>query len=337
MNRLTAFLIICLFPTIVMSQNDLATAASRFLNSLDAEKQKKAQMPFASEERYNWHYIPKSNRKGIPLDEMDETQKKAAFGLVAASLSARGAEKIAGIIELESILRKLEGRPENDRYRDPGKYYFTLFGKPASNSIWGWRIEGHHISFNFSAQNNRLVAATPGFMGANPAMVPDGPQKGKQTLPEETDAGFALLHTFNKEQLAKAIINHRALPEIVTGASRKAMIEKPEGIRYNELSKEQQTLFMKLVSVYVHRYTKLFADTMLKELEAAGLDKLQFAWAGSQQKQPGQGYYYRIQGPTMIIEYDNTQNNANHIHTVVRDLKRDFGGDELAAHYREEH
>jgi hypothetical protein len=335
MNRLKALMVMLAFPTIAMAQ-DIATTANRFLNSLTSAQQKKVQYPFNSEERQNWHFIPK-DRKGIVLSALNEQQKKAAFDLVAVCLSARGAQKISDIILLEGILQKLEGRPENDAYRDPGKYYFTLFGTPAANGIWGWRIEGHHISLNFSAQNNRLVAGTPGFMGANPAIVPDGPQKGKQTLQEETEAGFSLLRALDATQLSKAVISNRALPEIVTGASRKAIINNPQGIRYNELNDKQQLLLLKLVSVYIHRYTKLFADDMMKELQAAGLDKLQFAWAGSQQTQPGDGYYYRIQGPTIIIEYDNTQNNANHVHTVVRDLKRDFGGDALAEHYKEGH
>ena len=337
MNRLLALLIFLTFPTFVMAQENLAETANRFLKSLTAAQQKTVQYPFNSDERQNWHFVPKSDRKGIPLEALNEQQKKAAFDLVAASLSARGAQKISDIIQLENILRKLEGRSDNDHYRDPGKYYFTLFGTPAPNNVWGWRVEGHHISLNFSAQNNRLVAGTPGFMGANPAIVPDGPQKGKQTLQEETEGGFKLLQALNATQLSKAVISNRALSEIVTGASRKAMIEQPQGIPYSELNKDQQQLFLQLVSIYIHRYTKLFADEMMKELQAAGLDKLLFAWAGSQRQQPGEGTYYRIQGPTIIIEYDNTQNNANHVHTVVRDLKRDFGGDALLEHYKEEH
>jgi hypothetical protein len=337
MNQFKAYLVMMIFPTIAMAQDNITTTANLFFNSLTPVQQKKAQYPFNSEERQNWHFIPKNDRKGIPLEELNEPQKKAAFDLVAACLSARGAQKISDIIQLESVLQKLEGRPENDTYRDPGKYYFTLFGTPAANSIWGWRIEGHHISLNFSAQNNRLVAGTPGFMGANPAIVPDGPQKGKQTLQEETEAAFSLLHGLDAAQLSKAVISNHALSEIVTGASRKAMIENPQGIRYSDLNNNQQLLLLKLISVYIHRYTKLFADDMMKELQAAGLDKLQFAWAGSQQMQPGEGYYYRIQGPTIIIEYDNTQNNANHVHTVVRDLKHDFGGDALLEHYKEGH
>ena len=115
------------------------------------------------------------------------------------------------------------------------------------------------------------------------------------------------------------------------------MIDQPEGILYGELNNDQQKIFMQLLSIYIHRYTSLYVMTMMKEIESAGLNNLQFAWAGAQQQGPGNPHYYRIQGPTIIIEYDNTQNNANHIHTVIRDLKNDFGGDELLDHYKRDH
>src|SRR6185295_8861745 len=228
------------------------------------------------------------------------------------------------------------GRSAGDSYRDPGKYYISIFGNPASDSIWGWRLEGHHISFNFSAKNNAIVSGTPGFLGTNPAVVLSGPEKGKHILKNETELGFALLQSLDANQAKKAIISTDAPSEIITAADRKAMIEHPEGVLYTELSSSQQKMFLELLSVYIHRYTRLFASVMMKEIEDAGLDKLQFAWAGEQQTGPGHPHYYRIQGPTIIIEYDNTQNNANHIHTVIRDLKNDFGGDELLEHYKKD-
>jgi len=318
-------------------QQKPAEMASRFLHSLTSLQQKRAQYIFTDDERFHWHFIPKNDRKGIPLAELNDQQKKTAFDLLSVCLSEQGVRKVKDIIQLESVLKQLEGRAEVDHFRDGTKYYFTLFGNPAPDSIWGWRLEGHHISFNFSAENNRLISGTPGFMGANPAIVPDGPYKGKETFKEETDGGFALLHTLDKDQLNKTVINVKAPSEIITSASRKAMIDHPQGIYYSELNKDQQNLFWQLVELYVHRYTKLFADDMIRELRSAGIDKLQFAWAGAQQKGSTEGYYYRIQGPTIIIEYDNTQNNANHVHTVLRDLKNDFGGDELEEHYRTSH
>jgi hypothetical protein len=163
--------------------------------------------------------------------------------------------------------------------------------------------------------------------------VLSGSEKGKQILKDETELGFALLHSLDTKQMEKAVINVKAPVEILTTNSRKAMINDINGILYNELNSEQQRTFMQLLSVYIHRYTRLFAMEMMREIESAGLNNLRFAWAGDHQPGPGHPHYYRIQGPTIIIEYDNTQNNANHVHTVIRDLKNDFGGDELLEHY----
>lgn len=324
---------LCL-PIAAMSQN-LTQTAQQFIATLDPQQQKKAVYTAISEERFNWHFFPKNDRKGIPLGELNEQQKKAALSLVRSCFSENGTQKVNEVMALEGVLKSLENRGAGDNYRDAGKYYFIVFGKPGEKNTWGWRLEGHHLSFSFTSKNNKLVSATPGFMGANPAVVPDGPHKGKAALQEETEKGFALVNMLSKEQMTQALISDRALPDIITFVSRRAYIEKPQGIHYSALNRDQQAKMMELIEVYIRRYTKLFADDMLNELKAAGLEKLQFAWAGS--LQPGAGHYYRIQGPTIIIEYDNTQNNANHIHSVLRDLKHDFGGDEMLAHYEKDH
>jgi len=312
--------------------SEMTAVANNFLQTLSTKQKSKTQFQFDEEERWNWHFIPR-DRKGIALKELNDVQRKAVMDLLHTALSDTGFQKTNAIIGLEDILRSVEGRPQNDGYRDYGKYYISIFGNP-SNSIWGWRFEGHHISLNFSSKDNHLVSATPGFFGANPAVVLSGPEKGKQVLKDETELGFELLHSLDVKQKEKAIINTQAPADIITGASRKAMINDPQGVLYSELNGEQQKVFIKLLSLYIHRYTRLFAMDMMNEITSAGLDNLRFAWAGAQQPGLGNPHYYRIQGPTIIIEYDNTQNNANHIHTVVRDLKNDFGGDELLEHYK---
>jgi len=313
----------------------MAAAANEFLKTLSSQQRNKIQFGFDADERYNWHYIPKS-RVGLPLKELSDPQKKAAMALLHTALSDTGFKKTTSIIKLETILREVEGRQVDDDYRDPGKYYFSMFGDPATDSIWGWRLEGHHISFNFSVKDNSLISGTPGFLGTNPAIVLSGPDKGLYILKNESELGVELLHSLDASQIKKAVIGDNAPSEIITEAKRKAMIDKPEGILYSELNHEQQKLFMQLLSIYIHRYTNLFAETMMKEIETAGLNNLHFAWAGAQQTGVGNPCYYRIQGPTIIIEFDNTQNNANHIHTVIRDLKNDFG-DELLEHYKKNH
>lgn len=312
----------------------METAAREFIASLDAPLRQQACFPWEDGERYNWHFVPKQ-RKGLPLKDMTAAQREKAYLLLKACMSGSGYQKARAIVANEEILRALEGRGPEDSYRDPGKYYFTVFGEPAAGKPWGWRMEGHHLSLNFSAVDSSLVAGTPAFMGANPAIVPDGPAKGRQVLKEESALGFQLLHSLNKAQLQQALVMDKAPADIITGNARKAWLPEPPGLPFPQLNPEQQLLLKRLLAVYVDRYTGLLADILWKEITAAGLDNLHFAWAGAQQW--GGGHYYRIQGPTFIIEYDNTQNNANHVHTTFRDLKNDFGEDMLKQHYEQAH
>jgi uncharacterized protein DUF3500 len=319
------------------SSQDIVRAAQDFAQSFDSVQRLKLLYPFDTEERYRFFYFPVNNRKGISFDQMNSNQKKAALSLIKASLSQHAAEQVSEIMQLESILRSIEGRSSSDRYRDPEHYFLTIFGIPASNTIWGWRIDGHHICFSFYVQMQKLVASTPGFMGAHPARVEEGTKKGQEILKEERESAYALLHSLNEGQKQKAIIAADAPGDIITRVDRKAMIEHPAGLPFAEMNSSQQQLFLNLISVYIHRYTKLFGDEMLKQIQAAGMNKLMFAWAGSPEAVIGRPHYYRIQGPTLIIEYDNTQDDANHVHTVVRDLQHDFGGDELLEHYKSAH
>jgi hypothetical protein len=313
--------------------NPMAIAAKNFLQSLTTEQKAKAQFSFDDPERYHWNYVPMA-RKGIVLKELNTTQRNAAMSLMHTALSEEGFQKTRSIMELETILKVLENRPPDDDRRDPEKYYFSIFGNPAADAVWGWRLEGHHVSFNFSSDTKKIVSGTPGFLGSNPAVVLSGPEKGKEILKDEAALGFALLHSMDNPQKQKTIINTIAPADIVTDSSRKVMLTKTEGILYSELNAAQQKILMRLLLVYIHRYKEPYAAELRHEIDSAGINNLRFAWAGAQQPGVGNPHYYRIQGPTILIEYDNTQNNANHAHTVVRDLQHDFGGDELLEHYR---
>src|SRR5688572_23046682 len=237
------------------NQSDMARAADLFLQTLSEKQKAKTQFGFNEEERYNWNYVPRS-RKGLTLNEMSDQQMKSAFALLRTALSDTGFNKTHSIIQLENVLRQVENRSSNDTHRDPGNYSFSIFGNPATDAIWGWRLEGHHIAFNFSSEDNRLVSGTPGFLGSNPGIVLSGSEKGKYILKDETELGFALLHSLNKVQKDKAIISNEAPGEILTAASRHAMINDPQGILYNELESGQQKIFLQLLSIYIHRYTQ---------------------------------------------------------------------------------
>jgi hypothetical protein len=336
--QLTIVLILLSYSFSALAQNnDLYKTANFFLNSLDKNQKAQAQYSFDSAERYRWHYVPLNDRKGISMNELTAPQKDAAIALMKSALSENAYKKATQIMSLENVLKAIENRQESDHYRDSGKYFFTIFGAPSAASVWGWRLDGHHLSFSFSSENNRIVSGTPGFMGANPAVVLSGPEKGLEILKEENELAFEFLHSLNAEQLKKAVIDTAAPGDIITVNSRKAMIEDANGLTYSSLNPAQKAIFMKLLSLYIHRYTRLFANSMMHDIEAAGLDKLIFAWAGSKENGVGNKRYYRIKGPTIIVEYDNTQNNGNHVHTVVRDLKNDFGGDMLLEHYKKSH
>lgn len=337
MHRFFLSVAIGLLFRLPVAAQDMVSKAQQFIRLLSTTQQAQTCYPFDTGERYHFSYIPRDDRKGIAVNDLNAAQRKALFALLNTALSTETVKKVNDIMQLELVLKGLEHRAENDHYRDPGKYFLTIFGVPAANTVWGWRFEGHHVAFNFSGDRNELVAGTPGFLGANPAIVLEGPQKDKQVLRAETEQGFDLLRSLSPEDQQKAVIATTAPGEIITGAARQAMISHPDGIRYAELNPAQQQRLLGLVSLYVHRFTKLFADQMLKDIQQAGLDSLRFSWAGSTEKGLGHPCYYRIQGPTVIIEYDNTQNNANHVHTIVRDLKNDFGGDQLLEHYKAEH
>jgi hypothetical protein len=333
------FLFIGLFVCFIneTKAQDLVNKANAFINALDSSQRIKTLYPFDTTERYRFMYIPLDDRKGISVNELNAAQREALTNLLHTCLSEETVKKVHDIMQLDIILKELEHRKPEDHFRDPGKYFVTIFGIPSDKTIWGWRFEGHHVAFHFSADKKQLVAGTPSFLGSNPGKVLDGPEKGKEVLREETDNGFAFLHALSAEELKKAITDTSAPSEIITGANRVAMINHPSGIKYSELSPANQQRLLQLINLYIHRYTKLFAEDMLKEIQTAGLDKLWFTWAGYTERVLGKPYYYRIQGPTIILEYDNTQNDANHVHTVIRDLKNDFGGDMLLEHYRQSH
>jgi hypothetical protein len=327
----------CFFLLVTNARSQqVVTAANQFIATLTDDQKTATVFPFDGEERYNYHFIPRE-RKGITFNEMNDVQKELAIKLMKTCLSEQAFQKTQDIMQLDIVLKELEKRKPDDHYRDPGNYHISIFGIPSAQTIWGWRFEGHHVSFNFSMDKQKIVSGTPAFLGSNPALVLDGPQKGKQVLKDESDMGFDLLHSLTEKQLQLAITDTAAPADIITYNKRSAALEAKPGISYADLTPTQQQLMLQLINLYIHRFTRLFADDMLKEIQKAGLQNLHFAWLGRTMPGVGNPHYYRVQGPTFLIEYDNTQNNANHVHSVVRDLKNDFGGDELLEHYKTAH
>ncbi len=310
----------------------MAAAANKFLASLDAGQKAKASFDFKADDRSNWAFVPKNDRKGLTLKEMSAEQRLLARALLVSGLSKQGFEKATKIMSLESILAELEG-PGRRFPREHDLYHVFIFGTPAAKGTWGWRFEGHHLSANFTIIDGKFFAATPSFFGSNPAEVLQGPRKGLRVLAGEEDLGRELIKSLNAEQRKTAIFDSTAPNEIFTEAQSKVQPLEAKGIAAAKLDRKQRALLMKLIEEYVNRVRPELAELDLKKIKKAGEGKILFAWAGGIEK--GEGHYYRVQGPTFLLEYDNTQNNNNHVHAVWRDFANDFGEDLLRKHYQQ--
>jgi hypothetical protein len=311
---------------------DMATVANDFLDGLSDDQRSQATMPFDDPGRLDWHFIPKEKRKGLQVKHMDDQQRQAAHRLLESAVSQLGYKKARTIMTLESLLRELEKGRQGTPLRDPERYYFTVFGKPADEGRWGWSVEGHHLSLNFVVADGKLVSVTPAFYGANPAEVRSdldvGPKRGTRVLAAEEDRAFELLRSLSAETRKKAVIAEKAPPEIRAAGEPRPPQAAPEGLPAAEMTEKQVQLLESLIAAYTGNMAPEEAERRLAEVQEAGIKKIHFAWAGAQK--PGIGHYYRVQGPTFVIEFINNQpdgsgNPANHIHSVWRQLAGDFG------------
>ncbi|MCA1645289.1 MAG: DUF3500 domain-containing protein [Chloroflexi bacterium] len=317
----------------------MASAALDFLASLNDMQHRAATLPFGDDRRYIWDYRPPEStpRNGLRLINMTREQQAKALALLDIGLSTRGAEQVRQIIDLETPL--LESEREEGRVtpfvRHPEHYAVCVFGDPSSRAPWAWHVGGHHVGLHFTVVDGDQIASVPLFFGANPAEVRHGPTAGQRTLPEVEDMARALVRALPADQQQVALVSATAFPDILTDKYRVAnAFAPPRGLPAARMSGEHRGLLSKLVRHYVERTNAELSGQYWPRIEAE-LDGLTFAWAGS--LEPGQGHYYAIKGPSFLIEYDNTQNEANHIHSVLRDIRGDWGEDLLARHYAEAH
>jgi hypothetical protein len=308
-------------------------AARQFLATLPPELFKSANLPASSPERLAWHYVPK-DRVGVSMLQLNNVQSEELGPLLSTALSPEGLLAARGVMKHENILRQVETEAgfANASRRDPGLYYTVVFGIPSAAAPWAWRFEGHHLSINVTKFPGQPPVVAPVFVGANPARVPSGPNAGFRLLAAEEDLGRELVKMLSPEKLAVALIDAKAPAEILTRNDPKVAPLATEGLAAAKMSEKERGQLKRLLELYVGRMTADSARDALARIERAGFEKVHFAWAGG--TETGQPHYYRIHGPTVLIEYDDTQNDANHIHTVYRDLERDLGGDALRAHYR---
>lgn len=326
------------------SSSAMADSATAFLNSLTPEQRQKAVFAFDSSERTHWNFIPIEGfpRNGLMTKDMTEAQRSRAHDLLKAGLSQRGYLTASSIMDLETILGDLErrgrdggrGRGEG-MTRDPGRYFFSVFGTPSKKDTWGWRAEGHHVSLQFTVVKGTLVASSPTMFGSNPAEVMEGPKKGLRILADQEDTARALLMALDEGQRAKAVIQNVALNEIVTTNKVEVSPLSPVGITADGLKPAQRDMLLKVIETFTSKMADDIAADRTAKLKKAGLEKIAFAWAGEAER--GKKHYYRIQGPTFLIEHDNSQNNGNHIHSVWRDFAGDFGRDLLREHIANAH
>lgn len=306
---------------------EISQAAKAFLASLKPEQKALVEFAFADQERENWKFTPQA-RKGLPLEKLDATQEVLAKKLLATVLSERGLLKANTIEDLEKLLGEMEKNPVRRNHR---AYFTSIFGVPDDKSTWGYRYEGHHLAVNVTIIDGAHIIASPTFMGASPAKVADGRLKGTQILAKEEDLARALAVSLQAAEKA-VVYTDKAPGDILTGEKRVAEQLAPVGVTADQFTAEQQKLLMDLIAEFAHRHRTAIADEEMKKIKAVALKDIRFGWAGS--LEVAKAYYYRIQTPEILIEAANSQNNANHIHTVWRDHKDDFGRDSLGDHYQ---
>jgi hypothetical protein len=310
----------------------MTQAAERYLSALSAEQLGKAKMGFDDPERTKWHFIPKPERKGLQIRDMNPQQRKLAHALLHSGLSEVGYEKATTIMSLEAILHELEKPKKSGMIRDTERYYFTVFGDPKPQGSWGWSVEGHHLSLNFAVRDGKVHSATPAFFGANPAIIKSdlsvGPAKGKQTLAKEENLAFDLLRSLAATQRQVAVVASEAPSELTGAEQAQAPRHEQAGLPVAKMSESQRRTLWSLLEAYAGNMPEEVGLAWLDEIKKAGVESVAFAWAGGDR--PGTGHYYRVQGPTFVLEFINVQadsagNPANHIHSVWRNLLGDFG------------
>ncbi len=309
----------------------MTTAADKLLASLNGDQKGKAVVDFDDKERFNWHFTPyqdsskKPKHRGLPLEEMDKDQRDAALALLHAGTSESGYGKATTIMSLETILAELE--QGKGPQRNPGNYFFTIFGTPSKTGAWGWRVEGHHLSLNFTLDKGKIASATPAFFGANPAVYIAGPKKGQEVLPEAEEYAKALFKSLDDDQ-KKVALQKEPFPEIEEAAKTPTSVGEPKGLAAAKMNDKQRDLLHKLLQAYADRMPADIAAVEMSRAKEAGLDKVHFAYQGGLAR--GQAHTYRVQGPTFVVEFlnvqaDSAKNPANHIHSAWRSLKNDFG------------
>ncbi len=301
----------------------MTKAAQAYLAALTEPQQKQTRFAYDDSERLNWHFIPRP-RKGLPLKDLEGKSLSAAQRLIASGLSTAGYEQTFNVMSLEEILYLLEtgDRAARRDRRDPQKYYVSIFGEPSEHGTWGWRLEGHHISLNYTIANGKVVATTPEFFGANPGKVDAGPGRTLRVLAPEEDLARQILKLCSPEQKKRMLVDPKAPGDIRGAGAPQPDTTPPVGLTFSEMNADQQKLLTELLGEYLKNMPADVERERTARIDAAKRDGIAIAWWGD--SEVDKPHAYRVQGSTFLIEYNNTQNEANHIHSVWRDLAGDF-------------
>jgi hypothetical protein len=306
---------------------DMVSSVTAFLNGLSAEQRTTASYGFDDQERLNWHFIPRS-RNGLSINDMSDSQRELARQVMSTFLSARGYQKVGQIRSLESVLAEIE---VNGRFvRDPDAYFFTVFGEPSLNGTWAFRFEGHHIALNWTFVEGSGIASSPQFFGSNPAEVRSGPRAGLRVLAAEEDLARQLAVSLDASQRDQAMLSVDVPGDIFTAAEDEVAPLESTGIAYGNLNSAQQLNLMNLIEEVANAQPDAVTAARMAQVRS-GRDAIRFTWIGGTGN--ADAHYWRVQGSDFLIEYDKTQNDANHIHLVWRDFDGDFGRDLIRLHY----
>ena len=330
-------IIVLFFSTLSVSAQEsridltqrMVDATNAFVSSLSAQQRNNGIYAFDDEERFNWHFIPR-DRKGVPFRSMNESQRSAAQDLLKTFFSAKGYRRAEAVRSLESVLAEIEVNGRFDR--DPDLYFLSVFGDPSLDSNWALRYEGHHLAYNWTFVSGIGIASSPQFFGSNPAEVRTGDKAGTRVLAAEEDLGRDLVSSLSSDQKSSAILDIQVPGDIFTAAEQEISPLENSGIRYQDLNSRQKRMLIALIDELASIQPEVIAKARMETIRSEGLDDIKFVWIGGIER--GDPHYFRVQGASFLIEYDNTQNNANHIHLVWRDFAGDFGRDLIRMHYQ---
>lgn len=318
-----------------VSTAPIVEAARAFLGSLDAGQRAAATFPVDSDEWRLWHNVHRYERQGVSRAQMTDAQEAAALDLLRATLSAAGFEKARDIMRLNGVLAELTGKP--DEYGE-GLYWLTVMGEPSETGPWGFQLDGHHLVVNAFVLGDQVVM-TPTFMGSEPTHADSGPYAGTRVFVPEEQKGLALVQTLSPEQRAKAVLGEELPRNVFTAGFRDNFEMAYQGIRADELDESQRGLLLELVREYVGNLRDGHADVKMAEVEAH-LDDTWFAWMGATDDDAV--FYYRVHGPTILVEFDHQGGIAletdgvtrDHVHSVTRTPNgNDYGKDLLRQHH----